>query len=326
MPSIPNDVILFVVGTTASGKKEIGLRLARELGAEVLFMDSVKVYQGMRIGAAMPTEEELRSLRTHLLEIAPPDEAFSLGRYVSAAQVAVKQVRDRGAIPLFLGGTPLYLQSLLRGFFDGPAADPRIRTRLDEEASSIGLPKLHARLGGIDADAAGRIAPTDRKRIFRALEVFELTGKPITQLQREQTRPALDGEVRMIGLRNTSDAQENRQALRVDRMLRDGLVAEVQALRESGRLTGEASRAIGYREIVRYLDGECTLADARDEIITNTRRLDRKQRKWLRRFSEIRWVDREPNTPVEDILAAAMARAKEPGERVDPTQEGTWFQ
>ena len=296
------DDIHVLVGPTAVGKKEVGLPLARELGADVCFMDSIKVYRGLEIGAARPDPDALHGLHAYLAGVCDPDESFSVGRYLDQAADAVREIRARGRRPLFLGGTPLYLQGLLRGFFRGPPADPALRERLSTEAEEHGVESLHARLSAVDPVAAARIQPRDFKRICRALEVHQLCGRPLSELQESETRRVVDGRFRVAGLTCEPSLLHRRQELRVDRMLERGLVDEVRRLRAAGRLRGEAALAIGYREVADHLDGRCSLDEARDAIVVATRQLHRKQRKWFRRFPEIRWVERTERDTAEELI------------------------
>lgn len=306
-----SDPVYVLTGATASGKKEIGLEVARRLDAEVIALDSVKVFRGLRIGAARPRRADRAGLTFHLMGIADPREPFSVGRYLERAADAVGQIRARGRRPLFLGGTPLYLSGLLRGMFQGPPADQRIRDRLQQEADSIGVEALHQRLRAVDPEAATRIMPRDFKRISRALEVHELTGRPITELQRETTVRPIPGRFRVVALRCEDDELKRRQALRVERMLAAGLEREVRRLWKRQLLRGEAAGAIGYREMIGYLEGRHTLVEARDAMVRATWRLYTQQRKWLRRFEEIVWVERSRSSNPErliDQVSAALLR------------------
>lgn len=299
--------LLVLTGVTAAGKKEVGFELARRHGAELLALDSVKVFRGLRIGAARPRRSELQGLRLHLCGIADPRRPFSLGGYLEAAAAAVAAIRGRGRLALFLGGTPLYLLGLLRGLFAGPAADPAIRARLAREAAQCGVPALHARLAAVDPEAAARILAGDLKRITRALEVHELTGQPISRLQRERTRPRIAGEFRVAALRLAPEELRRRQELRVARMFERGLVREVTRLERRGLLKGEAAAAIGYAQVLAHLRGEISLAEAREQILVATRRLAARQQKWFRRFPEIRFVERAAGDSLEHLTAAVAS-------------------
>lgn len=304
---IAADVVLVLTGPTAAGKKEAGFAIARRLGAEILSLDSVKLRRGLDIGAAKPTAEDRGDLVIHLMDVAEPAESFSVGRYLELASGAVAAIRARGRVPMFLGGTPLYLNGLLRGLFHGPAADAAIRARHVEAAERDGVESLHARLAAVDPVAAARILPRDLKRISRALEVFELTGEPISTLQARETRRPIVGDFRVVAIDVDDALLDRRLAERVDRMLARGLVDEVRALAARGTLVGESAAAIGYREILEHLAGGMSLADARDAIVRNSRRLVRKQKNWFRRFPEIRRVRREADTTPEALVAAIEA-------------------
>lgn len=318
MGELSGDPLLVLTGETAAGKKEVGLALARRLGAEIVGMDSVKVYRGLTIGAAAADLEARGDVRLHVVGVAEPSEPFSVGRWIEAAQNAVSEIERRGARVLFLGGTPLYLRALLLGFFQGPPADPSVRARLEEEADRIGVDALHERLRAIDPDAARRIFRGDFKRISRALEVHALTGRDITSLQREGTVRPFAREVRVVGISVPAEAHRRRIERRVDRMIADGLVAEVKRLVEAGALRGEAAHAIGYREPAAHLRGELSPEQMRAAIVTNTRQLARKQRKWFRRFPEIRWVERAEGETVDAIVERVEAAFAQDGPAQEP--------
>lgn len=297
-----------LTGPTAAGKKEVGLEVARRCNAEVIAVDSVKVYRGMRVGGAQPSAAEIEGVTIHLVGVADPNDPWNVGRWLEAAAAAVHEIRERGRIPLFLGGTPLYLNALLRGFFDGPASQPECRRRLESESAQLGVEALHARLALVDPDSAAWIGPRDEKRIVRALEVFEIAGVPISRLQRERTRRVVDGEFRVVGLTAPDDELRARQRARVLRMLENGLVEEVRGLVKSGALLGEAARAIGYREIVAFDRGEGSLDDAVAAIVRNTWELTRKQRKWFKRLTEIEWIVRTPGASTQSLADAVIER------------------
>ncbi|MBK6940108.1 MAG: tRNA (adenosine(37)-N6)-dimethylallyltransferase MiaA [Planctomycetes bacterium] len=300
--------IYVLTGPTAAGKKDVGFALARAHGLDVVGMDSVKVYRGLSIGAAAPGAEA-DGIVLHLVGVADPRERFSVGRWIDDAAAAVDAIRAAGRRPLFLGGTPLYLQALLRGLFEGPPADPVVRERHRVEAEQAGVAALYARLVGIDPDAAARILPTDLKRISRALEVHELTGERISVLQRAGTKPRLPGPFHVVHLTAPRPVLDDRIRERVARMLDRGLVDEVRALQAAGLLRGEAATAIGYREVVERLGQDRLDVDAlRSAIETHTRQLVRKQERWFKRFCEIVRVERGPDDDTSS-LARAVERA-----------------
>lgn len=299
--------IYVLTGPTAAGKKDVGFAIARAHAFDVVGMDSVKVYRGLSIGAAAPGAEA-EGIRLHLVGVADPRERFSVGRWLDEAAAAVDAIRGAGRAPLFLGGTPLYLQALLRGLFEGPPADPIVRERHRVEALRDGVASLHARLVEIDPVAAARILPTDLKRISRALEVHELSGAPISELQRAGTKPRIAGAFRVVHLTAPRDELDRRIHARVGRMLDDGLVDEVRALRAANLLLGEAATAIGYREVVEQLDqGRVDVDTLRAEIEMHTRRLVRKQERWFRRFPEIVRVERGRDDDTRTLARAVEA-------------------
>ncbi len=295
-------IVFVLTGETAVGKKDVGLAIARRHDCEIVAVDSIKVYRGLVIGGAQPTASDLGGITAHLIGTVDPGESFSVGRWVKEAAQAVAAIRRRGKRPLFLGGTPLYLNALLRGFFDGPASDPKLRAELEGIADRDGVPTLHARLEAVDPDSAAWIGKNDSKRIVRALEVHAMTGTPISRLQREQTRRMVDGEFKVAGITAANDFLRQRQAARVDRMLERGLVDEVRMLLAAGTLRGEAARAIGYREIIDHLQEGSSLEAARSLIVRNTWELTRKQRKWFRKLNEITFVERLPTMSLETLI------------------------
>lgn len=299
--------IYVLTGPTAAGKKDVGFALARAHGLAVVGMDSVKVYRGLSIGAAAPGAEA-SGIAMHLVGVADPRDRYSVGRWLDEAAAAVDAIRAAGAAPLFLGGTPLYLQALLRGLFEGPPADPAIRERHAADALRDGVPALHERLLRIDPESATRILPTDFKRISRALEVHELSGAPISALQRSGTKPRVQGVFRVVHLTAPRPTLDRRIEERVRTMLERGLVDEVRALRDAALLHGEAATAIGYREVVARLERPpIDLAELRAEIETHTRQLVRKQERWFRRFPEIVRIERGPGDDTASLAGRVEA-------------------
>jgi tRNA dimethylallyltransferase len=247
-------------------------------------MDSAMVFRGLDIGTAKPDAETRRRVPHHLVDIIDPSEAYSAGRFARDALEAVTEITARGRLPLIVGGTHLYLRALREGLAALPRADDAVRAALDAEGRSSGWPALHRRLAEVDPAAAARIAPTDRQRIQRALEVHALTGRPLTELQ--QSAPAVTGlEIATVALVPTDRLDlGQRIERRFDAMVEEGFVAEVQGLRGRGDLTPElpALRAVGYRQIWAHLDGDCDWHEARRRAIVATRQLAKRQLTWLR--------------------------------------------
>ncbi len=303
----------FLTGATACGKSALALPLAERLGAEILSLDSMAVYRGMDIGTAKPTAVERRRVPHHLVDLVEPDEEFSIADYVAAAHRAVDDVRGRGCVPLFVGGTPLYLKALLRGLFVGPVADWDFRRRMEAEAAELGDEHLHGRLAAVDAVAAARLHPRDRRRIIRALEVFEQTGEPISSLQGQFDRARPAAECRCFVIERARDELTARIDERVDAMFGAGLVEETRRLLDVGRGAGRtlsrtAGQAVGYREVIEHLRGERDLAATVELVQLRTRQFSKRQMTWFRSLSECCTVgvsgESDAGQLVERIVAA----------------------
>jgi tRNA dimethylallyltransferase len=291
--------LIFILGATACGKGAIGREVARRLGGRIVSVDSMKVYRRMDIGTAKPAPDVRREIPHYCIDVAEPSEHFSVARYVECADAAVADIRRAGAVPLAVGGTSLYVKALSEGLFEGPSADADLRGELRRRADEQGTPALHAELAQVDAEAAGRIHPNDRKRIVRALEVYELTGTPISELQRQWgERRRYDGV--FVGLRREQADLHHRINRRAERMIEAGLVDEVASLlAEPAGLAPQAAQAVGYAEIIAHLRGELTLDEATERIKINTRRLAKKQRTWHRRWRDVQWLDLAGDEPPE---------------------------
>jgi tRNA dimethylallyltransferase len=295
----------FLTGATAVGKTAIGIALARRLGAEIVSLDSMTVYRGMDIGTAKPTPEEQAAVPHHLLDIVDPADEYSVAEYVKDAAATVAAIRSRGHEVLFVGGTPLYLKSLLRGLFDGPPANWELRHEIEGELERVGRAALHERLQQVDPVAAAAIHPHDTRRMIRALEVFRATGEPLShqQLQFDDGRRA--EECRVFVLRRERTELHRRIEGRVEAMIDVGLIDEVRRLTEDKSPTlvqppvpslqpplgRTASQAVGYREALAYLAGNVTPDEMIARIQARTRRFAKRQGTWFRSLSECRFVD-----------------------------------
>lgn len=298
----------FLTGTTAAGKTSIGIALAERLEAEIISLDSMAIYRGMDIGTAKPSRELRDRVPHHLVDIVDPTDEFSVSQYVDAAAMVVEEIRGRGREPLFVGGTPLYLKSLLRGLFDGPPADWRLREEIEQELEQVGQEALYDRLTQIDPVAASNIHPNDMRRLIRALEVFRATGEPLShqQLQFDDERAAED--CRVFVLRRSREESHQRIEERVRAMVAAGLVDEVRGLTADGRELGRTARqAVGYQESLAYLAGEYDHDEMINRITYRTRRFAKRQGTWFRSLSECRFVDISGEVDAES-LAAQIAR------------------
>ncbi len=298
--------VLFLVGPTASGKGDAAFRMARGIGAEIVSLDSMKIYRGMDAGTAKPGADRRAKARYHLIDVLHPWEHCDLRRYSDMAEEAIADILGRGLVPLVSGGAGMYLRGLLYGVFRGPAADPEIRKRLKSLAAEKGVPHLHGMLAAIDPASAARIHPNDLMRIVRAIEVAEITGKPLSSHQSQKTQRT-DFEARIAGIRRETGDLRRRIDLRADAMIARGFAEEVGRLWSSEKPPGRsASAALGYATMARHVAGEIGIEEAAAEIKKETWRFSRKQMTWFRSFPQIRWVDASEGEDGEVIAARVL--------------------
>ncbi|MER7409248.1 tRNA (adenosine(37)-N6)-dimethylallyltransferase MiaA [Streptomyces sp. NHF165] len=280
--------MLAVVGPTAAGKSDLGVFLAQQLGGDVINADSMQLYRGMDIGTAKLTVEERQGIPHHLLDIWDVTVSASVAEYQRLARAEIDRLRTAGRVPVLVGGSGLYVRGALDAM-DFPGTDPEVRARLEEELAEHGPGPLHARLAAADPEAAAAILPGNGRRIVRALEVIEITGRPFTaNLPRhEYVYP----DTVQIGVDVARPELDERIAGRVDRMWQAGLVDEVRALVDAGLREGRtASRALGYQQVLAALAGECTEEEARAETVRATKRFARRQDTWFRRDPRVHWL------------------------------------
>ncbi|MBI3847920.1 MAG: tRNA (adenosine(37)-N6)-dimethylallyltransferase MiaA [Planctomycetes bacterium] len=283
--------LLFLVGSTASGKGRVALEVAERIGAEILSLDSMKVYRGMDVGTAKPSVVSQNRVRHRLIDVADPRVRFDVAQYVREAERALAATAATGRQPLFVGGTGLYLKAMLYGLFDGPPADPSLREKLIAEAGAVGPASLHRRLREQDPESAARLHPNDVRRVVRALEVLEKTGVPLSVQQREWTAATPRRDARIAGIRHDRATLYRRIDERVDRMFAAGLVGEVRGLAAIGALGPEASQAVGYREVLAHLRGEADLPATIAQVKRNTRHFAKRKETWWKHFPQIEWFD-----------------------------------
>jgi len=299
-----------VVGPTATGKSALGIELALRLGGEVVNADAMQLYRGMDIGTAKLSAAERGGVPHHLLDVLDVCETASVAAYQRQARQLMESLLDAGRVPILVGGSGLYLQAVLDEL-DFPGTDPGLRTRLEAELETVGAAALHARLSGLDPAAARAILPSNGRRIVRALEVIELTGRPFSA-NLPAPGPARYGTV-LVGLEVATAELDARVDARVRRMFADGLADEVRELETRGLREGRtASRALGYQQVLAAFDGACgesgepDLAAAEAETARATRRFVRRQRSWFRRDARISWLDAER----ADLVEAAVELAR----------------
>ena len=289
-----------LMGPTASGKTALALDWARRFGGEIVSVDSALVYRGLDIGAAKPTAEERAAVPHHLIDLREPWQPYSAADFATDARAAVRDIVDRGRLPILAGGTGLYFRALLQGLSPMPPADPAMRARLEAEAAERGWPALHAELAAVDPAAAGRIHATDQQRIQRALEVYRLSGRAISDWQRDASAsPRFPCRVLKLAIAPRDRAVLHlRIERRFDAMLEAGFLDEVRALRALPALRAHpvpldlpALRAVGYRQAWEHLDGVLSAAEFRDRAIFATRQLAKRQTTWLRGERDLRVFD-----------------------------------
>lgn len=293
--AFPNAWVL--TGPTCSGKTEFALKLADRIGAEIISMDSMALYRGMDVGTAKPTVAQRARLSHHLIDVLDVWEAASVAWWLQQGLECCAEIEARGHIPLFVGGTPLYLKALLYGLFEGPPANLELRERFARESETHGSARLHARLQEIDPQSAQRLHPNDLRRIIRALEVWELTQRPLSEWQHQWiSEPDLDPlrsgkQIRVYCLDRPRAELYARINERVDAMLRAGLVQECERLRQLSRpLSREALQAVGYQEVFAHLDGQLSKSDMITRIQTRTRQFAKRQLTWFRRLPQCRMI------------------------------------
>ena len=302
------DKMIIIVGPTASGKTALSVALAKALNGEIISADSMQIYRGMDIGTAKVTAEEMEGIPHHMVDVAEPWENYSAARFVSEADAAVQDILSRGKTVIVAGGTGLWVDSLVAGRSFAPYPETGKRQALEQEAEEKGMEFMLRRLQTVDPDSAERLHTADRKRIIRALEVYEETGKTITEHNRE-TRLVPDRYTPLwLGL-NFEDRQVlyDRINLRIDQMLEDGLVDEVQALKEKGYTRDMVSmQGLGYKEILDYLNGNCTLDEAIYILKRDTRHFAKRQLTWFRRERDVIWIDKNSYNYDENKILEAM--------------------
>ena len=332
-PAPPATDCWYLTGPTAAGKTKVGVELARRLHAEIISLDSMALYQGLDIGTAKPSAEDRSRVPHHLLDLVPPTDEFSLSQYIDAAHAAIAEIRGGGNQVLFVGGTPLYLKSLLRGVYQGPPADWEFRRQVEEELRSLPLEALHQRLQVIDPLLAMKLHPNDKRRIIRGLEVFRLTGQRLSHLQTQFDESRLASQAKVFVLSWPREQLHQRIDARVEQMFASGLVQEVRGLlARYGTLSRTAMQAVGYQEVIELLGGiplsrrdhaalpeagvdagarQAALAACIDRVRARTRQFAKRQETWFRSLSECTLVplsqEQSPAEIADRIVALAAS-------------------
>lgn len=314
----PLDHVLYLTGPTASGKTHVALELAYALskntpGVEVISVDSMAIYRGMDIGTAKPSRQIREQVTHHLIDIVDPTEDYSVSEFLKDAHTKVAEIQSRGKRPLLVGGTPLYLKSLICGFFQGPPADWEFRNSVEQEVQAIGTQALYERLQQVDPLSAHRILPGDIRRMIRALEVSKLSGKPLSHWQTQFERFVVPTNSQAFVLGWDRPAIHRRVETRVEQMLDQGLVEEVKELKNRfGSLGRTASQAVGYKEPLEYLSGKLSWKEMKDQITAHTRQFVRRQEIWFRSMPGLQRIEMsdslQPQSVAEQILSSLEYR------------------
>ncbi|MCY3008172.1 MAG: tRNA (adenosine(37)-N6)-dimethylallyltransferase MiaA [Planctomycetota bacterium] len=288
----PLDNVLYLTGPTGSGKTQVAVELAESLQAEIVSVDSMAVYKGMDIGTAKPSIEARKKIPHHLIDIVDPTHDYSVSEFLKESHSKVGEIQGRGKNVLLVGGTPLYLKSLICGFFHGPPADWDFRKAVEDEVQTVGIQALAQRLKQVDPLSAHRILPGDQRRMIRALEVSKLTGKPLSHWQTQFERFVVPAKSHAFVLGWERSVLHHRVALRVEKMLSEGLVDEVAQLKTRyGTLGRTASQAVGYKEPIAYLSGSIGWDSMKEKIIVHTRQFVRRQEIWFRSMPGMRRLE-----------------------------------
>ena len=299
--------LFFIIGPTASGKNAVARAIAPRLDAEIISLDSMKVYRHLDIGTAKPVLDSSSPIKYHLIDLVEPWESFNLARFIQECEKAIQEITSRNKYPLLVVGTPLYLKGLLEGVFKGPGRDESIRTKLKLMAQGQGTPFLYDELKKIDPVKASQLHPNDLRRISRALEVYLLTGRPISALQTQSGTKRTDYQTVLVGLRREPADLAQRIDQRVAKMFKSGLIEETrQLLNSRPSPTPEVLQAIGYQEITRYLKGELILEETKKLVKQRTRHLVKHQMTWFRRFPEIQWLEIRPVESPQEIAVRML--------------------
>lgn len=305
---------VFLTGATASGKSQVAMQLARSLNAEIISVDSIAVYRGMDIGTAKPSLCERQEIPHHLLDVTDPTEDYSITEFLTTVHAVVDEIEARGHLPLFVGGTPLYLKGLLRGFFAGPPPDWEFRKNVEEDVRVHGTESLHRRLTQVDPLSAHWLPPTDIRRITRALEVAYTTGKPLSHWQIQFDQPTTAEHCHVYGLIHPREALVDRIDARVLSMFQAGLVDEVRellasAMQQATKLSRTASQAVGYREVIEYIETRAKSQKATiAEVQLHTRQLSKRQMTWMRSLCEITQISCEGAASLVDATQHILHR------------------
>ena len=302
-----------IVGPTATGKTDVGVQVALRINGEIVSADSMLVYKGMDIGTAKPSNKECLGITHHMIDIVAPQEEYSVARYQNEAELLISDIHRRNKLPILVGGTGLYIRAITDEYeFSSPGEDKVFRLNMEQKVSEKGVPWLYQKLESVDPDAAKTIHPNNIRRVIRALEVYELTGKRFSTLQKASYNSRLEYHVKIYGLMFPREILYNRINKRVDIMIKSGLIDEVKKLLQQGvKRQSTAMQGIGYKEIASYIYGEISLEQAVELIKRDTRRYAKRQLTWFRRDPRIQWIDMNSYDNPEEVAEEIIKKQKE---------------
>lgn len=308
------ETIVCLVGPTAAGKTEVALKLAKKIGAEIISCDSMQVYKGIDIATSKPTKRQRRSVFHHLIDIANPSQEYNAARFRSSASKVIDDIHKREKLPLIVAGTGLYLRALLDGLFLGPGQNTLLRKKFSQQAKKYGTVYLYRRLKDLDPQAAKDIHPHDLRRIIRALEVYKQTGEPISKLKKKACGIRNKYTLHLFGLKRQRSQLYARIEKRVERMFRQGLVAEIKRFTRR-KVSKTAKSLLGYKEIKGFLDGEYCCDEAKKLLKKNTRRYAKRQISWFKREKGVKWIEVDSRDTSELIAERILSEMDDVGNR-----------
>lgn len=299
---VSKNVLLLIVGPTGVGKTDLSLRIAHHLQGEIISADSRQIFKFMDIGTAKPSPEQRAPILHHFIDVIPPEQHYSAGEYGRQSRKVIETIFHRGGVPIVVGGSGLYIRALVDGLFDPKVSDPEVRERLRQKAKDMGIELLHMQLREIDPETAARIHPKDSQRIIRALEVNEITGQPLSRLQKESEERLPNFDPVFVGLTMVREELYHRIDRRVDDMVEKGLIGEVKRLSEMGYDRSiNAMQTVGYQEVFAFLEGKIDLDEAVRLIKRNSRRYAKRQLTWFKKDERVQWFRIEGSESIDEI-------------------------
>ena len=284
--------VIVICGPTASGKTGLSIELAKKMDGEIISSDSMQIYQDMNIGTAKPTIEEMEGIKHYLLDFVPPNQKYSVAQFKKDAVQAIETILQKGKVPIIVGGTGLYIDALTKNIeYPKIETDMNYRHELELEMKKEGLTKLYERAKQIDEQAMQTISQNDQKRIMRVLEIYHQTGKTKTQLEKESRMKPIPYHYLVFAIQMDRAILYERINIRVDKMIKDGLIEEVENLLKKYQEFPTAMQGLGYKEVATYLKGECTKEEMIEKLKMETRRYAKRQLTWFRKDKEIQWID-----------------------------------